>query len=233
MGAGYDDLGAASAAADFHHVHFHALSLGEYFTGDLFAGRKEGVGGLRGGADTQAHIAVARIDARDRTGENLMFLAGELVVDHVALGFLQPLDDDLLTVAGSDAAEFHIIYGQTDRLAPPMEPAMALASARKSLPGFSTSSTTVSECTFSACDVLVHTHQNLFHIGVVVLVGVDQGLGQSYPSCGAGNTFFFFQHIQCGKISSSFMPLRLSCSLTDLFIANKTSHHSAAENAAK
>ena len=35
---------------------------------------------------------VARIDARDRTGENLMFLAGELVVDHVALGFLQPLD---------------------------------------------------------------------------------------------------------------------------------------------
>ena len=47
--------------------------------------------------------------------------------------------------------------------------------------------------------LLIHAHQNLFHIGMVVLVGVDQGLGDLIHHVVLGNAFFFFQHIQRGE----------------------------------
>ena len=130
-----------------------------------------------------------------------MFLAGELVVDHVALGFLQPLDDDLLTVAGSDAAEFHIIYGQTDPLAHTDGAGDGFGIGAGNLAAwvFNLVHYGFLNVHFQRAMFLVHTHQNLFHIGVVVLVGVDQGLGNLIHHVVLGNTFFFFQHIQCGE----------------------------------
>ncbi len=46
-----------------------------------------------------------------------MLLGVELVIHHAALGFPQTLDDDLLAVAGSNAAEFYIVHGDVDDVA--------------------------------------------------------------------------------------------------------------------
>ena len=47
-----------------------------------------------------------------RAGEDLMLFAAPLVIDHAVLGLPQALDDDLLAVAGGDAAELHGLHGE-------------------------------------------------------------------------------------------------------------------------
>ena len=201
VGAGHHDLGAPGAAADLHHVDLAAHPLGQHFAGDLLADGEQGVGGFRAGADAQADVAVARVDAGDGAGEDLVLLAGELVVDHIALGFFQALDDDLLSVAGGDAAEIHVVHGDADGLAHADGTGDGLGVGAGDLAagilhlvhhGFL-------EIHLQCPLFLVHAHDHVFRVRVVVLIGVDQGLGDFFHHIVLRNAFFFFQHIQCCK----------------------------------
>ena len=117
MGPGNEDLGAAGGAADLHHIHLHVLALHQFLARDLLAGEQQGLGGLAAGADPQGHGAGAGVDPGHHAGEDLVLLGVELVIDHAPLGLPEALDNDLLAVAGGDAAELRVVHRDVHHVA--------------------------------------------------------------------------------------------------------------------
>ena len=105
MGAGNDDLHAAGAAADLDEVNLYVLTLDERFAADLLRSRKDSLALLAAGNNVQISAAAARVDAGDRSVQDLVLLALELGDDHATLRLADALNDDLLCGLGSDAAE--------------------------------------------------------------------------------------------------------------------------------
>ena len=112
VGAGDQHLRAAGGAAHLYQIHLDHLPLVQLLAGHLLVHGQHRLGGLRAGADAEHHVAAAGIDAADGAGEDLVLLAAPLVVDHAVLGLPQTLNDDLLAVAGGDAAELHGLHGE-------------------------------------------------------------------------------------------------------------------------
>ena len=84
---------------------------------DLLGGGEHGVGLVVAAADADGHVVGRRLDAQDRTGEDLMLLRRERVEDHAALGLADALDDDLLGRLGRDAAEGLRLHVDVDQIA--------------------------------------------------------------------------------------------------------------------
>ena len=105
MGAGNDDLHAARAAANLDEVNLDVLTLDERLAADLLRSRKDGLALLAAGNNVQISAAAARVDAGDRSVQDLVLLALELGDDHATLRLADALNDDLLCGLGSDAAE--------------------------------------------------------------------------------------------------------------------------------
>jgi hypothetical protein len=99
MGAADDDGRSLQGLTDFQHEKLHALARGIAFARNLFLGRHQGLGVAEG----NDHVAalITQHAARDEVA----FFFLELVVDALAFGVLDALDDDLLGGLRRDAAE--------------------------------------------------------------------------------------------------------------------------------
>ena len=75
MGAGNDDLHAARAAANLDEVNLDVLTLDERLAADLLRSRKDGLALLAAGNNVQISAAAARVDAGDRSVQDLVLLA--------------------------------------------------------------------------------------------------------------------------------------------------------------
>ena len=102
---GYNDLRAFCRAADLHDIDADEVALVVILRADLLGCGEHGVGLVVAAADADGHVVGRRLDAQDRTGEDLMLLRRERVEDHAALCFADALDDDLLGRLRGDAAE--------------------------------------------------------------------------------------------------------------------------------
>jgi len=99
VGAADDDLRALRGTFDAKDDDADALPGAQVLVADLFA-----VGEARLGALVEFDDGLARFDTLDGADDDLAFLAAVLVVDLVALGFAEALEDDLLGGLGGDAA---------------------------------------------------------------------------------------------------------------------------------
>ena len=117
MRPGDDDLRASGRPADLHDVDADEVALVIILRADLLGGGEHGVGLVVAAADADGHVVGRRLDAQDRTGEDLMLLRRERVEDHAALGLADALDDDLLGRLGRDAAEGLRLHVDVDQIA--------------------------------------------------------------------------------------------------------------------
>ena len=203
MGTGDEHLGTAGGPADLHHVHLHVHALGQLLAGHLLAGHEQSLRGLAAGADAQRDVAVAGIDAGDHTGEDLMLLGVELVVHHAALGLPQALDDDLLAVAGGDAAELHRVHGEVDDVSHLIAGGDVLGLLHQDLIGgvhivLLGHHVLLHEHLHGVAH-LVHVHDHVLHAVVIPLVGGGQGLDDLIEHEGLGDAPLLLQQFQGGE----------------------------------
>ena len=99
MSPAHVDLRAPRGAANLQHEGLHVLADAVVLKRRLFGRSQDRLG--------FAHVQDdgSRLDAGDRAGDELAFAAGVLVEDDIALGLVQPLQDDLLGRLGVDSAE--------------------------------------------------------------------------------------------------------------------------------
>ena len=203
MGTGDEDLGTAGGAADIHHVNTHVHALGELLALDLLAAHQQSLGGLGAGADAQAHIAGAGVDAGDDTGEDLVLFGVELVIHHAALCLTQALDDDLLAVAGGDAAKLGVIHGDVHDIADLILGGQSLGLGQGHLvEGIHIIlfvHHVLLDVHLQGLVLLIHIHDHVLHALVVTLVGGGDGLDDLVHHEGLGNVALFLQHGQGGE----------------------------------
>ena len=201
MRAGDDDLRAAGLAAHVHQIDLDALALDERFALDLLAGGQDGVGRLRARADAQGDAAVARVDAGDDAGEDLMLLGVVLLIDHAALGLAQALDDDLLAVAGGDAAELDVIDRKIDDAAHLVLGGELLRVLERHLRAgvLDLFDNLLLHIHLQIALCLVHVHDHVLHALVVALVGGGECLHDLIHHKGLGNAALLFEHCKGGK----------------------------------
>ena len=203
MGPGDEDLGTPGGPADFHHIDLDVAALGELLAGDLFTGEQQGFGGLAAGADAQGDVARAGIDAGHHAGEDLMLLGVELVVHHAPLGLPQALDDDLLAVAGGDAAELHGVHGDVDDVAHVVLGGEVLGLLHGHLVGGIHVVLFLHHVLLyvhaQILVGLVHVHDDVFHTLMVPLVGGGQSLDDLIHHEALGNAPLLLQQGQGGK----------------------------------
>ena len=200
MGPGNDDLGTPGIPADLHYVDLEPAALGELLAPDLLAHGEDGLGGVRAGADLKGGVAGTGIHAGDDAGEDLVLLGVELVIDHAALGLPQALDDDLLAVAGGDAAELHVVHGKVDGVADLILGGEGPGLLQGHLVGGIHVILLVHhgllDIHLQGLMLLVHVHDNVLHVGVVPLVGGGQGLDDLIHHEGLGDVALLLQQGQ-------------------------------------
>ena len=130
-----------------------------------------------------------------------MLLGVELVVHHAPLSLPQALDDDLLAVAGGDAAELHRVHGDIHDVAHLILGGELLGLLDGHLVGG------VHVVLFlhhvlldehlQVLMLLIHIHDDVLHVRVVPLVGGGQGLHDLLHHEGLGDAPLLLQQSQC------------------------------------
>ena len=214
MGPGDKHLGAPAAPAHIHQIDLQQLPLIVFLATDLLAQRQHGVGGVRTGAQAHGNAAAALVDTHHGAGEDLVLLGVKLVIDHAVLGLPQALDDDLLAVAGGDAAKVHILHREANGVAHMVLGGESLCLLSRDLR--SRVLYLLHHCLFhehfQVMLFLVHVHHHVFHVLVIPLIGGDQGLHDLFQHKILGNAAFLFQQRQSGKDFFTFHS-RISCSV--------------------
>ena len=160
-----------------------------------------------------------------------MLLGAPLVIDHAMLGFPQALNDDLLAVAGGNAAEFHVFHRQVHHAAQLVLGAELAGLLQRDLgagvlhlfhdlllhihPQVVLFLVHVHDHVLHALVIpliLVHIHDNIFHALVIALVSGGQGLNDLAHHEVLGNTPFLLQHSQRRKNLFTFHDLFSSLS---------------------
>ena len=132
-----------------------------------------------------------------------MLLGVELVVDHAALGLPQALDDDLLAVAGGDAAKLRVVHGDIDDIADLVLGGNGLGLRQGHLVEGVHIVLFVHHVFLDEhlqrLAGLVHVHDDVLHAVVVPLIGGDNGLNDLFHHKGLGNAPLLFQQSQGGE----------------------------------
>ena len=209
MGAGDQYLRAAGGAADLHQINLHHLTLGQRLANYLLVLGQHGLGALAAGADLQDHVAVAGVDPHHGAGQDLVLLGVELVIDHAVLGLAQTLNDDLLAVAGGDAAEFHIFHRNIHHAAQLVFGAALFGVLQRDLVGgiHDLLHDLLLHVHAQVVLVLVHVHDHVLHALVIPLIGGGQGLNDLAHHEVLGNAPFLLQHSQRRKNLVTFHDL--------------------------
>ena len=137
-----------------------------------------------------------------------MLLAAPLVVDHAVLGLPQTLNDDLLAVAGGDAAELHGLHGEIHHAAQLILGGDTLGILQRNLAGgvLYLLHDLLLDVHLQILLLLVHVHHNVLHALVVTLVGGGQRLNDLAHHEALGNAPLLFQH---GKRRKNFVTLHV------------------------
>ena len=200
MGPGNENLRTAGGAADIHHIHLHVLALHQFLAGDLLAGEQQGLSGLRAGADPQGHGVGAGVDPGHHAGEDLVLLGVELVIYHAALRFTEALDNDLLAVAGSDAAKLRVVHRDVHHVADLVFGGNGLGLLNGDLVEgvhiVLLRHHVLLHVHLQPLMFLIHVHNDVFHVLVVPLVGGGDSLDDLIHHEGLGDAPFLFQHSQ-------------------------------------
>ena len=201
MGAGDKDLRAAGRAAHLDEVDLHALTLGQRLAGHLLVERQERLGRLAPRADAQADGVAARVDAGDDAGENLVLLRVELVIDHAVLRLAQALDDDLLAVAGGDAAELHVLHGEVHHAADLVARGNLARVGEGDLGAgvLDLLDDLLLHIHLQVALLLVDVHDHVLHALVVALIGGNERLNDLAHHKIAGNAALLLQKVQSGE----------------------------------
>ena len=211
MGAGDQHLRAAGGAADLHQINLHHLALGQRLAGHLLILGQHSLGALVAGADLQDHVAVAGVDPHHGTGQDLVLLGAPLVIDHAVLGLPQALNDDLLAVAGGNAAEFHVFHRQVHHAAQLVlgtEPA-GLLQRDLGTGILHLFHDLLLHIHPQVVLFLVHVHDHVLHALVIPLIGGGQGLNDLAHHEVLRNPPFLLQHSQRRKNLITFHDLVL------------------------
>ena len=138
-----------------------------------------------------------------------MLLGVELVIDHAVLGLTQTLNDDLLTVAGGDAAEFHIFHRNIHHAAQLVPGAALFGVLQRDLVGgiHDLLHDLLLHVHAQVVLVLVHVHDHVLHALVIPLIGGGQGLNDLAHHEVLGNAPFLLQHSQRRKNLVTFHDL--------------------------
>ena len=199
MGPGHHHLGTPGGAADLHQVNLHQLPLGKLLAGDLLVDAHKALGGLAAGADTQVNGAPG-VDAVDGAGEDLVLLGAPLVIDHAVLRLPQALDNDLLAVAGSDAAKLRVVHGDVHHVADLVSGGNGLGLLNGDLVEgvhiVLLRHHVLLHVHLQPLMFLIHVHNDVFHVLVVPLVGGGDSLDDLIHHEGLGDAPFLFQHSQ-------------------------------------
>ena len=94
MRAGNEHLRAAGGISDLDDIDLDAVALFELLGLDALIGSKHCLGKLTVGGDADGNTACPRLDMRDDTGEDLMLLGGELLIDDAALRLADALEPE-------------------------------------------------------------------------------------------------------------------------------------------
>ena len=202
MGPADHDLGAAGGVLDLDDIDLDPVAFHQLFPADALVGGEQRLGILAVGGDADADAAVARVDVRDDTGEDLMLLGGELLIDQASLRFADALDDDLLGRLGRDAAELLGLHRDGHGVAGLGPLGVLLRGVLVDLMGG------VGDLFH---DQLVHLHvdalllfiQNdldiVLVLGMITAEGRQHGLADLVIHIGSGNTLFFFDILNGSK----------------------------------
>ena len=214
--AGNEHLRAAAAAAHFHQIHLQHLPLVVFLAHHLLAQREHSVGGVGAGAQTHGGVAGALVNAQHGAGEDLVLLGVKLVIDHAVLGLPQPLNDDLLAVAGGDAAEVHVLHGEAHGVAH-----MVLGGDGLGLLGGDFGGGVLHLLHHGLLHkhlqvvlFLVHVHHHVFHVLVVALIGGGESLHDLFQHKILGDAPLLLQQLQSGKDFFTFHSSN-SCSILE------------------
>ena len=197
MRAGDEHLRAAGGLAHLDDIDLDAVALGELFALDALGGGEHGLGEFAVGADLDGHGAGARIDARDDTGEDLMLLGGELVIDDAAFRLADALDDDLLCRLRRDAAEFLRFDRDADGVADAGLLIIVMRLVEQDLRGVVHILALLHDGLENehADGLFIFVHDDLdiiLAVGVVALEGGQQGLLDLLLHVSAGDALFLF-----------------------------------------
>ena len=167
----------------------------------LLAQRQHGVGGVGAGAQTHGGVPCAGVDTQNGGGEDLVLLGIELVIDHTVFGLPQALDNDLLAIAGGNAAEVHIFHRKAHGVTH-----MVLGGNGFCLLGgyfgggvFHFLHHGFFHEHLQVMLLLVDVHHHVLHVLMIPLIGGDKSLHDLLQHKILGDAAFFFQQRQCGK----------------------------------
>ena len=202
MGPADHDLRAAGGVLHLDYIDLDPVTFHQLFAADTLIGREQRLGVLAVGGDADADASVARVHMGDDTGEDLVLLGGELLIDQASLRFADALDNHLLGRLGRDAAELLGLHRNRHGVA-------GLGPLRKLLRSILVD--LVSGIGDLFHDQLVHLHvdallvlvQNDLHVvfvlGMVAAESRQHGLADLVIHIGSGNALFFFDILNGSK----------------------------------